>query len=112
MNAAPSILVYGRDTCLLQTRALVLQHAGYRVAAVQDWFGTHAHQGVDLIILCHSLTQKQRRDALDAASDQWPAARKLCLTPTKDAIDKDCLTFDSFAGPEKLIETVGKLLVH
>jgi hypothetical protein len=77
MKLSPSILVYGRDTCLLQTRGLVLQQAGYRVAVVQDWFETHAHKTIDLVILCHSLTAQQRREALVAPSDQWPTAKKL-----------------------------------
>lgn len=112
MPPVPSILMYGRDICLLQTRALVLQHAGYRVAAVQNWLGAPAHEAIDLLILCHSLTQQQRRKALEDASDQWPTAKQLCLTPTNGPIDTDCLTFDSFGGPEKLIEVVGKLLIH
>jgi hypothetical protein len=34
------------------------------------------------------------------------------MTPTRDSIKTDAFTFDSLGGPEKLIELVGKLLMH
>ncbi|MGI4826972.1 MAG: hypothetical protein ACRYFU_02090 [Janthinobacterium lividum] len=56
MKSASSILMYGRDNCLLQTRALVLQQAGYKVATIQQWSGAQAHKKVNLVVLCHTLT--------------------------------------------------------
>ena len=107
----PTILMYGTDAGLLHTRALVLQRAGYRVTAVQDWGRAEASPVVDLVILCHTLGQKERQKALASASDHWPAAEKLCLTKTA-AGDLDCdHTFQCLQGPEQLIRTVGKLLV-
>jgi hypothetical protein len=54
-----SILLYGQNRRLLQTRQMVLQRSGYRVWVATDQKEIDAlsrTETVSLLVLCHSLT--------------------------------------------------------
>ena len=107
-----SILVLGRDMPLLDTRAWVLRQAGYRVKALAPWEVIPETESVDLLILCHTITEDERDALLLMATAQRPAIRMLCLTPTAGSLQGIPNIFNSFDGPSKLIETVQKLLMN
>jgi hypothetical protein len=60
------ILVYGNDSSLLHTRRLVLASAGFEVDTVSDLtqfrhFANSAEPPYELFILCHTVTEAERR---------------------------------------------------
>lgn len=59
------ILQVGLDPTLLETRALVLQSAGYIVVSMnsaQEGLARFAVTGFDLVVLCHSIPKNDRED--------------------------------------------------
>lgn len=110
MTQSSSILVFGRDLALLDTRALVLKQAGYKVKAFSSWEEAPETEAVDLMILCHSLTEAERTTILRSAAAQWPSARKLAMAPLRGSVEGMAEVFNSFEGPAKLVERVRNLL--
>lgn len=110
MTTLPSILVFGREPLLLSTRASILSNAGYNVKALSPGEKPPTSEVVDLLILCHTLTEAERNALLLFASSQRPAAETLCLTPTKGSLEGCTKLFNSHEGPAKLVETVQHLL--
>ena len=110
MSKASSILVFGRDPALLDTRALVLKQAGYKVRALSSWNEVPTTELVDLMILCHSLTEAERNTILRSSAAQWPTAKRLAMTPLGGSVEGMAEFFNSFEGPAKLVERVRSLL--
>ena len=110
MTNASSILVFGRDPALLESRALVLKQAGYKVRALSSWDEAETTELVDLMILCHSLREAERTMILRSAAAQWPSAKKLAMTPLRGSVEGRVEVFNSFEGPAKLVERVRSLL--
>ena len=79
-----SILVFGLDAHLLQTRCMVLQSAGFQVFAQSDLFALDPAllpMHFDLLVFCHTV---QADDALLVAAfgrSFWPAAGVIRMTP-------------------------------
>jgi DNA-binding NtrC family response regulator len=108
------ILICGNDEMLLRTRALVLESAGFRVRSKLGL--VHLKQMVPqqcdvcLIVLCHSLGETEREEALRHLSRAMPASKILVLTigerlPPAPAT----ISLNTFDGPEALIATVNGL---
>ncbi len=112
MSEASSILVFGRDPLLLDTRASILRLAGYRVIALTPKEGTPPTEAVNLLVLCHTLTAAERNALQLFAAAQRPAAGLLCLTPTEGSLEGFPDHFNIFDGPAKFVETVQKLLIR
>jgi hypothetical protein len=77
-----SIVLFGRDTHLLETRQLVLQTRGYRVLTSQNLAELDRiprSPEIALIVLCHTLSAKERTEAVARASSRWPGIQKLAL---------------------------------
>ena len=110
-----SILIYGHEPMLLDTRRWVLESAGYKVATVSELMLAReamAGGGLALCILCHTLTPEERRVALAAASHQ-PRLKTLTFRPTRQAMTEEAIsgeTIDVFRGAAGLIATTRKLL--
>jgi hypothetical protein len=117
MGPSLTVLLYGRDRSLLNTRELILQKAGYRVWTAADLSEIdRAVQGerVDLLILCHSLTLEQCGRALAFCHSRWPFTKSLLLAVAGSwcAAGKPELVFEAAAGPAELLATVGRLFAH
>jgi DNA-binding response OmpR family regulator len=86
MSVPISILLFGRNTRLLETRKMVLESVGYRVYLASD-LSTASYMlreaEIDLLILCHSLPMEERGRAL-AVTYHWPMMRSLVLTAGED----------------------------
>ena len=114
--ATPStILVYGRDPLLLETRSWVLEEAGFHVVTSLDLTDAEhklAGSSVSLMLLCHTLSSRQRNDALNAATRINPSAHRLLLTAsTTIPIDAPCEpVLSALEGPRALIAAVRKVL--
>ena len=114
--ATPStILVYGRDPLLLETRSWVLEEAGYRVDTASDLKDAEqklSASSVSLMLLCHTLTSKERSDVLAAANRLNPSAKRLLLTASTiipiDAPHEPVLS--ALDGPRALIAAVKRVL--
>ena len=108
-----SILMYGRDAHLLETRAWVLERAGYRVrtALNLDTLRLMLVTGqTDLLILCHSLSTEDCGGAI-ALTTPYPKVKSLILTAGERGCHAHLLAavLDTMDGPEKLVSMVGNL---
>jgi len=112
-----SILLYGKDRSLLNTRELILLRAGYRVFTASDLLEIDSvvqGESVDLLILCHTLTLEQCGRALAFGHSRWPFMKSLLLAATDSwcAAGKPELVFEAAAGPAELLATVGRLFPY
>lgn len=109
-----SILVYGRDQRLLETRSWVLERAGYRVVLAMELSEAEAlvkTEPVEVAVLCHSLTTEESRAALAAVRRLRPNVRRLVLTVGATAVtdgEQDAV-LSAYDGPRKLLEVVERL---
>jgi hypothetical protein len=81
-SAQISILIFGRDARLLEARRWVLESCGYRVLTARHLTDLDliSHKPpVSLLVLCHTLSSKERAAALAHASGRWPEIKKLAL---------------------------------
>ena len=117
MVFAPSILLYGRDGHLLETRRLILESSNFQVRTVSSLLALNetisTHQ-IDILILCHSLSSEECKRALDVAHVHSPGIKTLVLT-AHDSIcaslaGEDDNVLDTWEGPRVLLDTVQKLV--
>lgn len=110
-----SVLIFGYDKGLQETRQWVLQTRGYHVTialdrdALADLPGT---RGVDLLLVCHSVPRAERESAIAFARSRWPGCRHLTLTPDQGRIPTGLLgqLLHTMDGPARLIALVGSAL--
>lgn len=115
MTPHSTILVYGRDPLLLETRSWVLEEAGFAVVTSSSLVEAEqqlASPEVKLLVLCHTLSAQERTDILAVASRINPSAKRLLLTASTviplDAPHEAVLS--ALEGPRALISTVRKVL--
>ncbi len=115
MPALPSILVYGRDHRLLETRSWVLEQAGYRVLTALTL--TEAEriaeiESVGLLLLCHSLSVEDYVNALTAVSTIHPEMKRLLMTANTPLcpLGPDDRVLSAFDGPGALVAAVQELV--
>ena len=115
MYAQLSILIYGRDHGLMDTRRWVLELAGYRVFTAQSLVeaGKIATlEPISLLLLCHTLSVEDCQMALELADSVRPGMKRLLMTASKprglqESHDRILSAFD---GPRALIAAVRELL--
>ena len=79
-SGKPVIVHFGRDRSLLFTRSLVLRRTGADVESCEDLakvdalLDRHTH---GLLVLCHSLTEAERAEALNKVQGRRPGFRSL-----------------------------------
>jgi hypothetical protein len=116
MKTSPiSILLYGKDTHLLETRKWVLQSRGYRVTAtllLSDINLLPLAPPFALIILCHSLTTQEGQAAIALASSRWPAIKNLVMLVDKSRSPTGLLgqLLHTMGGPTNLLSQVSTLV--
>jgi hypothetical protein len=115
MNPPVTILFYGRDQRLLETRSWILGNAGYRVSTAVELVEFERIIGCEpicLSILCHTLSAEQRSKALVAAKELRPTMKRLLLvTPQSQEVDEDLDQILSTSdGPGGLVAAVNKIL--
>jgi DNA-binding NtrC family response regulator len=109
-----SILMFGRDIRLLETRAWVLETAGYKVrtvSSVEALDQVLASESIDLLVLCHSLSTEQCNQTLILTKD-LPKVKILLLTTGERGCNSQIqeAIFDITNGPAPFLSTVGKLV--
>jgi DNA-binding response OmpR family regulator len=111
-----TILVYGNEPMLVKTRGLILEKAGYEVLASTALGGamlTLMTQQVDVLLLCQSLADEERRGILETAHALQPEIKCAVLDfeereNTIDGVD----LVRGLAGPSALLSAVGNLLTQ
>ena len=114
MHAA--ILIYGNDPMLVKTRGLVLERAGYEVFASTAFAGamlTLMTEEVDVLLLCQSLADEERRGILETAHALQPEIKcaVLDLEESEAPIERVDL-IRGLAGPTTLLTAVGRLFTQ
>ena len=115
MSFRPTVLIYGHDPDLLETRRWVLEKTGYNVVTAADLADVsrlEPFKPVDLFVLCHTLTLEECGRALAIACTRWPNVQSLVLTAGSRgcfAVHSDKF-FDTSAGPAMLVKTVSSLV--
>jgi hypothetical protein len=112
-----SIVMYGRDAHLLETRKWVLQSRGYRILTIQhlaDLNQIPLTPPVALLVLCHTLSSKECTDAVARASSRWPEIKKLALDRDRSSSPSKVLgqVMHTLDGPTHLLTTVSELVGH
>ena len=110
-----TVLIYGRDRILLETRSWMLQRAGYKVSIAMELAEAEqvlSSEKVVLSILCHTLSSEQRSKTIAKAEELWPNMKKLLLTassfPSIEGTAEEI--FHTSAGPGALVATVNRLM--
>lgn len=112
----PLLLGLGKNTSLLRTRAQVLA-TRYDVVSVQDLESMKAlpiGSAFRVLVLCHSLSREERREAVALARSRWPGIKTLLVTkPTSMDEDFDAdRVVGSLEGPRHLLGAVQMLLAR
>ncbi len=117
MVSSPSILLYGHDARLLETRRWILEGCDFQVRTVSSLLALHetiSTRQIDVMILCHSLSSEECERALDVAHLNSPGIKTLVLTAQDSicasAAGDDDAVLDTWEGPRVLLDTVQKLL--
>lgn len=110
-----TVVIFGCDKSLQETRQWVLQTRGYRALIALDVDTIQAlprARRIDLLLICHSVPQAERDAALAIAESRWPGCRNLVLTPDQSRIPTGILgqLFHTMDGPAKLISLVSSAL--
>lgn len=81
-TAQISILIFGHDARLLETRKWALLSRGYRVLTathLAELDSIPATPPVNLLVLCHTLSAKEGACAVAHATSRWPEIKQLAL---------------------------------
>ncbi len=114
MSNPISILIYGRDPSLLETRRMLLETPGGEIYAARDQAETQRliRDGkAGLLVLCYTLSVQDREEILASARALHPAVRVLALLA--DGSEEDPAkeeAFDVFNGPAALKTKVERML--
>lgn len=109
-----SILMYGKDAPLLDTRKMVLESTGHRVWPASNpaaFKRIVSDQLIDLVVLCHSLSSEECNHALAVVELEAPHVGSLLLTagPTGCVGNGSSEVLDTMDGPRQLISTVNRI---
>ena len=109
------LLISGTDAQLLSLRKSVLSQAGFSVHTVtqfQNLAALPAEAPIELVILCHTLSDEQRCAVVDTLLVRWPNAKVIALTRLDKGGDDSASGFITVSGfdPRDLIAKCHQLL--
>lgn len=111
----PKILLVGQDSRLLETRAAVLAKIKATVVCQEpaESLEILEREIFDLVVLCHSLTEKQVGEVTDVVRRRWPKTKILLVVSnlSQERFHKG-IEFDATSSPEpnRLIRRTAELL--
>ena len=110
MSSRSAVLCFGHDELLLRTRRLILRKSfQVSVATSMEAIAALARLGrMDLVLLCHSLTERERDQVIVLAGDLWPQIKILILT-APDFSRTASLPHEEFAALESPLNLMHKL---
>ena len=108
------ILVYGNDEMLVATRSLVLEKSGYTVftaESVSNAMLVLMNHEIDLLVLCQSVDEYERRSILETARTLQPKVKcvSLSLGGNDNAMDGVYARQWSM-NPPALLAAIGQIL--
>ncbi len=108
------ILVYGSDLRLMETRRWVLEKADFEVLTALNFTDVCqilSAENVDLFILCHTLSAKDRDTVLSFAHSARPEMKVLVMDGITSGFRAGIngTVLSAFANPRFLISTVRKM---
>lgn len=106
-----SILIVGHDEHLLATRQWVLQTRGYQVLTMHEPANMQKvplSAPVQLVVLCHTLSDAERELATQTANARWPGVKSLTLVAEPGRMPSGILgqLLHTMDGPAKLLSMV------
>jgi hypothetical protein len=108
--------IYGNDPILLMTRCLLLKKAGYPVSTILEFSDAMLvllNQQIDVLLLCHSLHDDERRGVLETAHAITQNVK--CVIMQYDGLGvpvEDAEVVEVIGGPTTLLRAIDKLLTH
>lgn len=115
MDRSHSIVIYGRDPRLIETRIKILERADFDVEGVMDL--PHLKERLTtretgLLVLCHSLTTQERRAALQVERSMRPDMKVIVMSEpnSNHFFLPEEIVLPAHAGPRMLVETAQRLL--
>jgi len=114
MSEGQSILVFGTDALLLDTRRRILENAGFGVTwsiTLEDTVQSLREKDVALLLLCHTLSSEDCERVIAVAHSITPTIVILALATTSGpCVEKSDVVVHQMSGPQKLVETVQTIL--
>lgn len=115
MSPLASILVYGRDLSLLESRGWVLEKAGYHFLIALDLEKVKqiaASESIDLLLICHSLSPEDSVEALETLAPIRPGMRHLLMTANTVVAPALAAkpSVSAFDGPLAMIAAVSRVM--
>lgn len=111
----PKILLVGQDFRLLATRAAVLAKTNASVVCCNavEYSKIFQSEAFDLVVLCHSLAEKQAAEITEAVHRRWPRTRVLLVVADvlQERLYKG-VKFDATSSPDpnRLVHRTTELL--
>jgi DNA-binding response OmpR family regulator len=103
----PSVLIYGHDPTLLETRSWVLARNGFDVGTAShlaEAERTLSAQIVDLFLICHTIPSSERRSAVATLKAIRPQSKIVLVTTANNPEPEGAWqTVDALAGTEAMI---------
>ena len=101
------IVICGNDKDLLETRAMVLATANFQVElliGVEALQTAHINAETRLVVLCHSLSDREQNQAIQKLQQTLPKTAILALNSSARSHPLlGAASFDTFEGPQALI---------
>jgi len=115
VKTRPSIVIFGHDVRLVETRKWVLEKSGFRLFTVfnlVDLEQIAQQEQIDLFLLCDSLLARERSRALTLLIARFPRAKRLVLASTSFNTDLGPTetVFPAIEGPRKLVAMIHNLM--
>ncbi len=113
MDHTSSILIYGKDAALLNTRAQVLKQVGpvTQVATVEDLQSSLQEQPFGLMVLCHTGNVVEHDLALQLATSIQPDMKRLLVATGQTKTPAENVeTLSNLAGPQALVDRAKLML--
>ena len=107
------VLCVGQHQRLLAVRDTVLRTQGYRVIeayTTDDALQIFNSTDVDIVVICHSIPVRSRRQLVLAMKGMRPLTPVIALHEAFDLITEADESVDQLAGPEALLESMASLL--
>ncbi len=107
-----SVLLWGCDELLTETRGLLLARAGFSVWDHTRFDPEHppADRAPDLIVLCHSVSRAAQEHLATQLRHAWPATRILLLSSRPEVPPSVDAVLMQSVEPARLVEVAVRLV--
>ena len=113
-----SVLIYGHDARLLESRKWVLQGCGYRALSVRNVAAFNQvplTPPIHLLVLCSTLSPAECESAIAHAKLRWPNVKELALVRHHASRDLAPVLSDvhkAVDAPDPMLSMIGQLVGH